>query len=59
MKEFNKKSNDHQALLKEMNDTRVREADLVKRIGDLEIKNNTLEKNLYHVHAKTMPCMNT
>ena len=31
---------------------RVREADLIKRIGDLEIKNNILEGNLHHVHEK-------
>ena len=31
---------------------RVREADLARRIGNLEIKNETLEENLYHDHEK-------
>ena len=35
-----------------MDEMRVREADLIKRIGDLELKNNTIEVNLYHVHEK-------
>ena len=30
---------------------RVREADLVKRNGDLEIKCTILEENIHHVHA--------
>ena len=35
-----------------MDELRVREADSVKRNGDLEIKINTLEENLHHVHTK-------
>ena len=31
---------------------RVKEADLVKRISDLEIENNILEENLHHLHEK-------
>ena len=31
---------------------RVREADLVKGIGDLKIKKKTLEENRNHVHEK-------
>ena len=36
----------------EMDEMRVREPDLVQRIGDLEIKNNTLKENVHHVHEK-------
>ena len=50
VKELHHKNNDHQTLKKKMNEMRVREADLIKRIGDLEIKNNTCEENLPHVH---------
>ena len=35
-----------------MDEKRVREAYLVKRIGNLEIKNYTLEENLHHVHTE-------
>ena len=41
MKELQHKHNDHQTLKMVMYDMRVREADWIKRIGDLEIRNNT------------------
>ena len=37
---------------KETDGVRLREADLTKRISDLEIKNDTLEESLCHVHEK-------
>ena len=52
MKRLHQKHHENQTLKKEMDEMRVREADLVYRIWDLEIMNNTLEKNLHHVHAK-------
>ena len=52
MKELHQKHNDHQTLKKEMDEMSVREADLVKIIGDLEIKNHALEENLHHIHEK-------
>ena len=52
MKELHQKHNDNETLKKKMDEMRFREADVVKRIGDLEIKNSTLGENLPHVHAK-------
>ena len=43
----------------EMDEMRDREADFLKRIVDLEIKNNTLEANIHHDHKKLMVCTNT
>ena len=39
VKEHHDKHNDHQSLKKKMDEMRVRKADLVKKIRDLEIKN--------------------
>ena len=52
MEELHHKHNDHQTLQRAMLAITVREADLVKRIIDLEIRNNTLEKNPRHVYEK-------
>ena len=52
MKELHQKHNDDQTLKKKLDEMRVREANWVKRIGDLQILNNILEKNLHHVHEK-------
>ena len=52
VKEFHHKHNYHHTLKMETYEMTVREADLIKRIGDLEVKNNTLEENLHYVHEK-------
>ena len=59
MKELHQKHNDHQTLKMAMYEMRVKEADLMKRIGDLIIKNNTVEKNRRCVYEKTIGCMST
>ena len=52
MKALYQKQNDYKTLKKKMDEKKVWEADLVKRIGDLEMKKNTLEENIHHIHAK-------
>ena len=52
VKELHSKHNNHQPLKLEMDKMRVKEVDLVKRIGYLEITNNIIEENLHHVHKK-------
>ena len=59
VKELHRKHNDHQTLKKEKDEMRGREADLVKRIGDLKIKNNTIEENIHYLHEKLIGCMKT
>ena len=59
MNKLHQRHNDHQTLKKEMVEMRVREADLVKRNGGLEITTNILEKTFATFMKKSMPCMNT
>ena len=52
MKKIHHKHNHHQTFKVAMYEMKVREGDFIKRIGDLEMEHNTLERNFHHVYEK-------
>ena len=52
VKELQHEHSNDQSLKMEMDEMRVREAELVKKISDLEITINILEEYLHHIYGK-------